>query len=37
MRQLLADGIARYWDPTSHAAVLEREERHRAELAKLIS
>jgi hypothetical protein len=32
-----ADAIARYWDTTAHAAVLELEERDRAELARLIS
>jgi hypothetical protein len=29
--------VAPYCDATAHAAVLEREERHRVELDKLIS
>jgi hypothetical protein len=37
MRQLFEDAIAPYLDSAAHAAVLEREERDRAELAKLSS
>jgi hypothetical protein len=37
MRQLFEDAIGRYWDASAHAAVLEREERDRAELATLTS
>jgi hypothetical protein len=35
LRQLFADAIAPYWDTAAHTAVLEREERDRAALAKL--
>jgi hypothetical protein len=37
LRQLFEDAIAPYWDRAAHAAVLEREECHRVELARLIS